>query len=136
MRNRNWRLGIILAFCFFTSGILYAVEPQQDFAKANEYYKKGDYENSIKTYEQLIKQGNSSSEIYFNLGNSYYKTGNIAKSIVNYERALKLNPDDEDINFNLRIAQLKVADKIEPLPEIFYIRWIKSLTEWLPVQAW
>jgi tetratricopeptide (TPR) repeat protein len=132
MRNR----GLLLLVCLLSSALVYAGAAQSDFEKANEYYKKGDYENAIKTYELTLKQGNVSSEIYFNLGNSYYKSGNTAKSIINYERALKLSPDDEDINFNLRIAQLKTADKIEPLPEIFYVRWLNGLMAWLPVQSW
>jgi tetratricopeptide (TPR) repeat protein len=126
-------LAALLFLCAFS---LHAKGPQDDFVKANEYYKKADYENAVKTYEQILKEGHTSAEIYFNLGNSYYKMGNTAKSILNYERALKLNPDDEDVNFNLRIAQLKVADKIEPLPEIFYMRWLKSLTASLPLSTW
>jgi tetratricopeptide (TPR) repeat protein len=115
----------------------FASEPQADFQKANEYYKHGDYENAIKTYEKLLKEsGEPPAEVYYNLGNCYYKTGNTAKSILNYERALKQNPDDEDANFNLRIANLKVADRIEALPEIFYMRWINSIIAWMPLQVW
>jgi tetratricopeptide (TPR) repeat protein len=120
----------------FTVFNSFAGSPQDDFIKANELYKHGDYENAVKAYEKMLNEGNTSAEIYFNLGNSYYKLNNVSKSILNYERGLKLAPDDEDINFNLRIAQLKVADKIEPLPEIFYVRWLKSLTAWLPLAAW
>jgi tetratricopeptide (TPR) repeat protein len=114
----------------------FAGEPQSDFQKANYYYKKSDYENAIKTYEQLLSESNAPVEIYYNLGNCYYKTGNTARSILNYERALKLNSNDEDVNFNLRIAQLKVADRIEPLPEIFYMRWLHFIVAWMPLHAW
>src|SRR4051812_45195426 len=86
------------------------------FHEANIAYQKQDYGSSIKLYEQLIKNQNVSTEVYFNLGNSYFKSGNTSKAILNYERAKKLSPDDEDINFNLKIASLKVVDKIEPVP--------------------
>jgi tetratricopeptide (TPR) repeat protein len=127
---------LIIVNCQLSIVNSFAKGPQDDFIQANELYKHGDYANAIKAYEKMIAEGEVSGDIYFNLGNSYYKTGNVAKSIVNYERALKLNPDDEDINFNLRIAQLKVADKIEPLPEIFYVRWLKALTAELPLATW
>jgi tetratricopeptide (TPR) repeat protein len=132
--RRKILFSLVIFLCSFNA---FASEPQADFQKANEYYKKGDYENAIKTYEQLLKEsGNPPAEVYYNLGNCYYKTGNTAKSILNYERAVKLNPDDEDANFNLRIANLKVADRIEALPEIFYMRWMSSIMAWLPLQAW
>jgi tetratricopeptide (TPR) repeat protein len=126
----------IIFLLFFAVNFSFAKGPQEQYYQANEYYKKADYENAIKTYEQLIKEGNASADVYYNLGNTYYKTGNVAKSILNYERALKLNPDDEDATFNLHIAQLKVADRIEPLPEIFYMRWIHSLAASMPVSTW
>jgi tetratricopeptide (TPR) repeat protein len=127
---------LIIVNCQLSTVNSFAKGPQDNFISANELYKHGDYENAIKAYEKMLNEGNLSADIYFNLGNSYYKTGNVSKSIVNYERALKLTPDDEDINFNLRIAQLKVADKIEPLPEIFYVRWLKALTAELPLSTW
>ena len=90
------------------------------YHQANIAYQKLDYETSIRLYEQLIKNKSISEEVYFNLGNSYFKAGNFAKAILNYERAKKLDPDDEDANFNLKIASLKVVDKIEYVPQIFY----------------
>jgi len=111
-------------------------DSQADFFKANEYYQKQDYDNAIKLYENLVKSGNISAEVFYNLGNCYYKTGNVAKTILNYERALRLAPDDDDINFNLKIASLKVVDKIDAVPEIFYKRWIKDVASALSPDAW
>jgi tetratricopeptide (TPR) repeat protein len=108
------------------SSSLKAADPLTEFQKANEQYRKQDYEGAIKTYEGLVKEGNVSAETYYNLGNSYYKTGNVAHTLLNYERAHKLSPDDEDINFNLKIASLKVVDKMDAVPEIFYKRWLKA----------
>jgi tetratricopeptide (TPR) repeat protein len=107
-----------------------------DYKKANDYYQKQDYDNAIKTYESLIKGGAVSPEVYYNLGNCYYKTGNVSLSLLNYERAHKLAPDDEDINFNLRIAGLKIVDKMDPVPEIFYKRWIKNIASLFSTNTW
>ena len=102
------------------------------YHEANIAYQKLDYETSIRLFEQLIKNKSVSEEVFFNLGNSYFKAGNFAKAILNYERAKKLNPDDEDINFNLKIASLKVIDKIESVPEIFYKKWINQFSLFFP----
>ena len=107
-----------------------------EFKKANDYYQKSDYENAIVTYEGLVKKGATSAEVYYNLGNCYFKTGNVAKTILNYERARKLAPDDEDIDFNIRIAQLKVIDRMDAVPEIFYKRWMKAAASLFSSDTW
>lgn len=111
-------------------------DAKSDFVKANELYQKLDFDNSIKSYENLIKLGNVSAEVYYNLGNCYYKTGNLPLTMLNYERAKKLSPDDEDINFNIKVASLKVVDKMETVPEIFYKRWLKDVALTFTADAW
>ncbi len=110
-------------------------EAIKTFHLANIAYQKLDYEKSINLYEQLIKNKTISEEVFFNLGNSYFKAGNFAKAILNYERAKKLDPDDDDTNFNLKIASLKVVDKIESIPQIFYKRWINQFSVLLPADT-
>jgi tetratricopeptide (TPR) repeat protein len=113
-----------------------ANDPVFDFQKANELYQKQNYDSAVKIYEQLASQNYNSAEVYYNLGNSYYKLNNVARAILNYERALRLKPDDDDILFNLKVAQLKVVDKIETVPEIFYVRWLKSISLLLTPDNW
>jgi len=113
-----------------------AADPQTDFASAKEAYMKQEYASAIKLYEGMIKSGNVSPEVYYNLGNCYYKTGNVAQTILNYERAKKLAPDDEDINFNLKIASLKVVDKMDPVPDIFYKRWVHDIAMLCSTNTW
>lgn len=103
---------------------------------ANIAYQKQDYVGAIKLYEQLTNDGNFSPEVYFNLGNSYFKSGNVPRAIINYERGKKLAPEDEDINFNLKIASLKVVDRIDNVPEVFYKRWVRDLASIFPANTW
>lgn len=98
-------------------------------------YIKGNYITAIQVYESLLQQGES-AEVYYNLGNSYYKSGDIAHAILNYERALLLEPNNEDIRANLNIANAKTIDKITPIPEIFFITWLKSLINSLSINSW
>jgi tetratricopeptide (TPR) repeat protein len=111
-------------------------EALKKYHEANITYQKLDYERSIKLYEDLISNNYKSSEIYYNLGNAYFKTGNVPKAILYYERTKKLKPDDEDTNFNLKIASLKVVDKIESVPQIFYKRWANRLALIISANGW
>ena len=102
---------------------------------ADTEYQKGNYQQAIRDYEEVLKNGES-AEIYFNLGNAYYRTDNITKAVLNYERARLLSPGDDDINFNLQFARSKTIDKITPQSEMFFITWYKSLVNFTSVDNW
>ena len=102
---------------------------------ADDEYKKGNYQQAIRDYEELLKKG-PSADLYFNLGNSYYRTDNITKAVLNYERALLLSPGDDDIRFNLQMARSKTIDKITPKSEMFFVTWYKSLVNFTSVDGW
>lgn len=90
---------------------------------ANTAYAKNNFETAISYYEKILSNRYEASEVYYNLGNAYYKTNKIALAILNYERALKLNPNDEDIKFNLKLANQKIIDKIDAIPQLFITEW-------------
>lgn len=102
---------------------------------ADDEYKKENYQQAIRDYEELLKKG-ASADLYFNLGNAYYRTDNITRAVLNYERALQLSPGDEDIRFNLQMARSKTIDKITPKSEMFFITWYKSLVNLTSVDGW
>ncbi len=104
-------------------------------AEGDSAYIKNDYALAIQIYEDLLKNGES-AEVYYNLGNSYYKIGEIAKAVLNYERALLLQPGNSDIRANLEIARAKTVDKVEAVPEIFFVSWTKALINSMSVDAW
>jgi tetratricopeptide (TPR) repeat protein len=97
------------------------------YQKGNKFYTDEKYNDAIISYEAALKQQFTAPELLYNLGNAYYKTGNYAAAILNYERGLKLAPGDPDIEHNLRIVNLHTVDKIDPLPQVFYEKWIDSL---------
>ncbi len=102
---------------------------------ADTEYKKGNYQQAIKDYEELLK-GGVSADLYYNLGNAYYRTDNITRAIINYERALMLSPGDEDIRFNLQLARSKTIDKIAPESEMFFVTWYHALVNLTSVDNW
>ena len=104
-------------------------------AEADSAYLRGEYQQAIKDYENLLKKG-ASADIYYNLGNAYYRTENITQAVLNYERALLLSPGDRDIRFNLQLARSKTIDKIVPESEMFFITWYHSLVNLMSVDGW
>ena len=104
-------------------------------ADADSAYVRGEYQQAIKDYEQLLRQG-VSADIYYNLGNAYYRTENMTRAVLNYERALLLSPSDRDIRFNLQMARSKTIDKIVPEQEMFFFTWYRSLINLASVDGW
>lgn len=103
---------------------------------ADQAYTEQDYQKAIELYEDIIGQNYISAEVYYNLGNAYFKAGQVAPSVLNYERALKLAPNDEDIQFNLRLVNLSVKDKVEVIPELFFVTWWKTTLNIFTVDGW
>ncbi|MFV0554785.1 MAG: tetratricopeptide repeat protein [Mangrovibacterium sp.] len=103
---------------------------------ANQNYIQQNYNEAIAQYQQVLDANLVSAELYYNLANAYYKKGDYTQAILNYERAKRLAPNDEDIQFNLRMANAHIIDKIQPLPQVFFVRWWNGLTNTLSLNEW
>lgn len=104
-----------------------AQTPEDAFNYGNELYRANRYKEAAKEYKNILKQGYVSAEVYFNLGNSYYRMDELAQAILAYERAASLHPQDQDIEHNLKLLNLKTIDRIEPVPELFILQWMRAL---------
>jgi tetratricopeptide (TPR) repeat protein len=104
--------------------------------QANQAYSSADYETVVSQYESVLDSGYESADLYFNLGNAYFKLGNIPAAILHYEKARKMDPADENIRFNLNLANSRIIDKMEPLPEFFLKTWFKSARDILSSDQW
>ena len=104
-------------------------------ANADAEYQKGNYQQAIIDYKELIET-TKSPELYYNLGNAYYRCGNITQAIIAYERAQKLSPGDRDIRFNLQFVQSKTIDKITPTEQMFFVTWYQALVNLTSVDGW
>jgi len=109
--------------------------PTELFNRGNDYYRAGKYAEASAAYQEIIDQGMVSAEVYFNLGNSYYRQGKIAQAILAYERAQRLKPGDPDIAHNLRLVNFKTVDRIEPVPDLFIIQWMRAFAAVVPFQT-
>jgi hypothetical protein len=106
-----------------------------EFDRGNAFYRDGNYDQAAVSYESIVKQGLVSSSLYFNIGNCYYRMGKVAPAILAYERALRLQPNDADIKHNLDLVNFKTLDRIEPLPELFFIEWLRSFSAVVPLHT-
>ena len=97
----------------------------QLFEKANKAYNNSDYTSAITLYDSILTIGLESSELYYNLGNCHYKEQDWANAIWHYEKSLKLEKNDKTIQ-NLELANLKIIDRIEDIPQLFYKKWWSS----------
>lgn len=106
------------------------------FDTANQLYIDGKYFEALEKYETLIKENKTSENLYYNIANSYFKTEQIGKSILYYEKALKINPNNTDAQHNLKLANIKIENKLEIPPKIFFISWWKKLIYFFSTNTW
>ena len=131
-RAGDYSFGILLALSLLTVSVSAGAVTKQN---ADAEYQRGNYQQAIKDYESLLKDG-ASAEVFYNLGNAYYRTDNITRAVLNYERAYRLAPADEDISFNLQLARSKTIDKMPVENEMFFVGWYRSVVYLLSVDAW
>ena len=112
--------------------VMLAQSTDDAFNRGNELYRAGKYQDAANEYEGIIKQGKFSAELYFNLGNAYYRDKQLARAILSYERAAQLRPNDLDIKHNLKLAYLKTVDRIEAVPDMFLIQWMRTVGSLMP----
>jgi tetratricopeptide (TPR) repeat protein len=105
---------------------------EETFDRAGTLFRDGKFSEAAAAYESILAQGKTSAQIYYNLGNAYYRAGELGRAILNYERAKVLSPGDADVEHNLDLANLRTLDRLERVPEIFLINWLRTLAGILP----
>jgi tetratricopeptide (TPR) repeat protein len=138
MGMNNHRCRVLFHTLVFLAVISLDCRGQHDslFLQGNRYYQNNRFDLAIEAYAKAIDAGNISPELLYNLGNAYYKNGNLPHAILYYEKARLLNPQDEDINKNLAIANVRVVDKTDVIPEIFLKRWMRNFILLFPSNIW
>src|SRR5207248_7338026 len=96
-------LTMMLAVTSFGFPVLAQDETQ--FARANEEFGKKQFQEAIRDYEGVVKAGQWSAPLFYNLGNAYFRAGDLGRAILNYERALALEPRHPEATANLALAR-------------------------------
>lgn len=130
---KNMKKFIYLIFLCITPLL---AQNSEFFEKGNTAYNEGEYDDAINYYERILEDGQTSAEVYFNLGNAYYKLNNIAPSVYFYEKALQINPNDQDIRNNLEFARNMVLDDIEEVERTGLSRLWRDIVSILGYNEW
>src|SRR5207244_338270 len=80
-------------------------QPDADFEKANQEYAQGHFTEAISEYEALVRAGQWSANLFYDLGNAYFRVGDFGHAILSYERALALERHHPEATANLQIAR-------------------------------
>jgi len=110
--------------------------PAERFDAANAAYNATKYSDAINTYNSLISDGYSSSELYYNMGNAFYRNNQIAQSIWCYEKCLLINPSHRDAQANLEFVNQTRLNEIETVPDNFFIFAWKAVYTIMSWKCW
>lgn len=116
--------------------LLFGQDYEANILKAEQLYAEAKYDSAAMNYQKVLDAGYHSAEIYYNYGNTFYKQDEIPSAILYYEKALKLEPGNENVLFNLRLANSRIQDKIESVPQLFFVRWYVDLFNMYSVDSW
>lgn len=117
---------VLLVLCASFHGA--AQTPEDVFQRGNELYRAGRFDEAAAEYVSIARQGYASAPLFFNLGNASFRSSDIAHAILWFERAARLEAGDPDIDFNLRLANSRIIDRIDPVPELFLLEWVRALS--------
>ncbi len=96
---------VILLNAILWSFVAASTFAQTDFDKANQEYAQGHFPEAISGYEALVRAGQWSANLFYDLGNAYFRVGDFGRAILNYERALALERHHPEATANLQIAR-------------------------------
>src|SRR5213596_725755 len=95
----------IAILCSALSAASSFAQAEGDFTKANQEYAQGDFKEAISGYEALLRAGQWSANLFYDLGNAYFRVGDFGHAILSYERALALERHHPEATANLQIAR-------------------------------
>ena len=127
-----------IVLLFFVLGSFYSQAQSftTELNQAELSYSESKYDTAALIYQSILDGGYHSSELYYNLGNCYFKLNEIPSAILNYERALKFDPNNDNIQYNLNLCNSLIPDRIDKIPELFFIQWYKGLYNYFPIDVW
>lgn len=131
--NHSRRASVLPILFVLFAALSYGQSSDSLFVRANDLYRAGGFDQAAQQYEAILAQGVVSGEVQFNLGNAYYRQGEVGRAILAYERAARLMPSDDDVRHNLHLSRLRAVDRIDPVPEFFFVSWLRVASEYIPV---
>ena len=104
--KRSWSCTIVAIWVTLLASFARgAAEDATAFAKANQEYAAGHYQQAIDGYESLIRGNQSNAVLFYNLGNAWFRKGDPGRAILQYERALALDRQHPEAQANLHLVR-------------------------------
>jgi hypothetical protein len=103
------------------------------FRDASQAYDRGNYDEAIRQYNAIQREGFTSPELYYNLGNAYFKRGRYGMAVLNYRSAWYLKPRDADIHANLQYALQNAGSNAPVIGRLASVLLRVSFIEWLTI---
>lgn len=130
---------IILFFIYIFISVLTVKASEtvgEIWQKANAFYQQKNYEEAIVWYEKLANTKPNNASVYYNLGNANYKANRIGQAVLNFKRALHCDPNFKAAQENLELTYNRIPNRIQALPDIFFIKWWKAITSIGLINFW
>ena len=99
-------------------------------------YADGRWEDAAASWTAIYDAGYESPELYCNIADAHFRNSEVEKSILWYERALKLDPSYDDARYNMGVADSRIIDDIEAVPQFFLRTWMRRLSYKIDSGAW
>ena len=96
-------LGLLATFCIGADSVRAETDPA--FARANQAYSEGRFQEAVEGYQSLVQSGRWSANLFYDLGNAWFRAGDFGQAILNYERTLALDPRHPEAEANLQLAR-------------------------------
>lgn len=100
-----WWASVATITLGFTTALPAYAKQDPAFTKANQNYSDGHFQEAVDGYQSLIKSGQWSANLFYNLGNAWFRLGNFGEAILNYERAVALDPHHPEAAANLALVR-------------------------------
>lgn len=93
--------------------VLFSQQVNNEIAKGNEAYKKGDYKTAIENYKNALRKTPGNNTARFNLANAQQKQNQIEESKKEYDKIIAnadINSLKSESNYNKALAFVKEKD--------------------------
>lgn len=99
------------------------------FQRANATYEEEQFAAAARQYEQLIRTGADSAEVYHNFATALLAAGDRGGALLNYERALRRDPRNPAVRSALRDIDIPDAALRADAPWSLLTRFVR-IEEW------
>lgn len=124
-------------------------EAERSWENGISAYNNKEYAAAIDEFEDVLRRGYPSADLYYNLANAYFKlgqtstkdgsftggNGELGCAVLNYHRALKLDPAMEDAAYNLKLA-VDYTNDTEAVPQSVIGGVWSSVRDWFTSNTW